>query len=91
MTRRRSTPCTAGIGPLALTRGRDYVVPRDIAELAPDVIRHRLVLSYEALADRVSADEILDRVLERVPQPQRPFVSDAQRYAAPATETQAPV
>jgi MoxR-like ATPase len=65
-------------------------VPQDIAELAPDVIRHRLVLSYEALADRVTADEILDRVLERVPQPQRPFTNDSHRYAAPAAEAQAP-
>lgn len=61
---------------LALTRGRDYVVPYDIAELAPDVMRHRIVLSYEALADHVSADDVLARVLQAVPQPQRPFADD---------------
>src|SRR4051812_44364955 len=61
---------------LALTRGRDYVVPHDIVELAPDVLRHRLVLSYEALADRVSADMIIDRILDAVPRPNRPFEDD---------------
>ena len=61
---------------LALTRGRDYVVPHDIVELAPDVLRHRVVLSYEALADRVSADDLIGRVLESVPRPARPFTDD---------------
>jgi MoxR-like ATPase len=61
---------------LALTRGRDYVVPHDIAELVPDVLRHRVVLSYEALADRVSADDLIGRVLESVPRPTRPFTDD---------------
>jgi MoxR-like ATPase len=70
---------------LALTRSRDYVIPPDIAELAPDVMRHRLVLSYEALADRVTADAIIDRVLEFVPQPQRPFHEDPRLQAASAT------
>jgi MoxR-like ATPase len=87
---RASINLILGARALALTRGRDYVVPQDIAELAPDVIRHRLVLSYEALADRVTADEVLDRVLERVPQPQRPFTNDSQRFAAPAAGAQAP-
>jgi MoxR-like ATPase len=49
-------------------------------------MRHRLVLSYEALADRVTADAIIDAVLEAVPQPQRPFMDESQRFAAPATE-----
>jgi MoxR-like ATPase len=61
---------------LALTRGRDYVVPGDIGELAPDVLRHRIVLSYEALADRVTADNLIDQVLESVPRPARPFTDD---------------
>jgi MoxR-like ATPase len=58
---------------LAFLRGRDYVVPHDVTDLALDVIRHRLVLSYEALADGVSADAILNRILERVPRPTRPL------------------
>jgi MoxR-like ATPase len=67
---------------LALTRGRDYVVPPDIAELAPDVLRHRVVLSYEALADRVSADALIQRVIEVVQRPMRPFTDDPRLAAA---------
>jgi len=73
---RASINLILGARALALTRGRDYVLPQDIAELAPDVLRHRLVLSYEALADRVNADSIIQRVLEVVPSPQRPFTDD---------------
>ena len=50
----------------ALLRGRDYTLPEDLAELAPDVLRHRLVLSYEAHADAVAADEIIRRITARV-------------------------
>jgi MoxR-like ATPase len=59
-----------GARALALLRGRRYVLPQDIRELTKDVLRHRLVLSYEALAEGVQADTILDRVLETTPQPQ---------------------
>ena len=55
---------------LALLRGRDYVVVEDIHALAKDALRHRLVLSYQALAEEVSPDTILDRVLSTVPVPQ---------------------
>jgi MoxR-like ATPase len=55
---------------LALLRGRDYVLPQDLAELAKDAFRHRLVLSYQALAQEVTPDGILDRVLDAVPLPQ---------------------
>ena len=55
---------------LALIHGRDYVVVEDLRALAKDALRHRLVLSYQALAEEVSADAILDRVLEQVPLPQ---------------------
>ncbi len=51
---------------LALLRGRTHVTAADIHDLARDVLRHRLVLSYDALADGVTADELLDRVLEHV-------------------------
>ena len=54
---------------LALVRGRDYVVPEDLQELAKDAMRHRLVLSYQALAEEVSPDTILDAVLAAVPVP----------------------
>jgi MoxR-like ATPase len=55
---------------LALIRGRDYVTIEDVRELAKDALRHRLVLSYEALAESVSPDTILDSVLESVPVPE---------------------
>jgi MoxR-like ATPase len=54
---------------LALMRGRSYVLPQDVFDVAPDILRHRLVLSYEALAQGVSADQILVRVLSTVPAP----------------------
>jgi MoxR-like ATPase len=55
---------------LALLRGRDYVTVEDVRALTKDAFRHRLVLSYQALAENVSADEILDRVLDAVPVPE---------------------
>jgi MoxR-like ATPase len=54
---------------LALLRGRGHVSVGDIRDLAPDVLRHRLVLSYDALADNVTADELLDDVLAAVTEP----------------------
>jgi MoxR-like ATPase len=54
---------------LALLRGRRYVLPSDIHDLAKDVLRHRLVLTYQALADGVTADTILEAALRAVPQP----------------------
>jgi MoxR-like ATPase len=62
---------------LALLHGRRYVVPRDVVELAPDVLRHRLVLSYGALADGISPDTILSRVIGVVPQPGLEMVQEA--------------
>jgi MoxR-like ATPase len=55
---------------LAFLRGRDYVLPNDLDEIALDVLRHRVVLSYEALADDLDADTILTRVLRAVPVPE---------------------
>jgi MoxR-like ATPase len=54
---------------LALLRGRGHVVPDDVRDLAADVLRHRIVLSYDALSDGVTADELLERVLTAVPEP----------------------
>jgi MoxR-like ATPase len=55
---------------LAYIRGRDYVLVPDLTELALDVLRHRLVLSYEALSDDVTADTILTRVMAALPVPE---------------------
>ena len=56
---------------LAFIRGRDYALPHDVIELALDVLRHRLVLSYEALSDEVTADQVLRRVMAALPVPGR--------------------
>jgi len=72
---------------LAMLRGRDYALPQDIQHIAPDILRHRLVLSYDALADNVPADRIIDRVLSTVP---LPTVAPRQN-AVPGTPPGAPV
>ena len=54
---------------LAYLRGREYVMPQDVIDMAPDVMRHRLVLSYEALSEDVSSDQILSTILGRVAPP----------------------
>ena len=51
---------------LALLRGRSYVTREDIRDLAPDVLRHRLVLSYDALSEGVTVDSLLERILAAV-------------------------
>ena len=58
---------------LAFVRGRNYVLPQDVLDMALDVMRHRLVLSYEALSDNVSSDDILNRILDRIPLPVVPL------------------
>ncbi len=67
---RASIALVTGARALAYLRGRHYVLPHDVSELALDVLRHRLVLSYEALADDVDPDTIINRVLGAVPAPE---------------------
>ncbi len=67
---RASINMVLGAKALAFLRGRDYALPADVRELAKDVLRHRIVLSYEALADDVSADALLDPLLAAVALPQ---------------------
>jgi MoxR-like ATPase len=66
---RASLNMVIGARALALLRGRDYVMPEDVRDLAPEVLRHRLVLSYEALADDVTADAIIAQTLAAVEAP----------------------
>ncbi|MFN8467000.1 MAG: MoxR family ATPase [Caldilineaceae bacterium] len=58
---------------LAFVRGRTYALPQDVLDMALDVMRHRLVLSYEALSDGVNADDLLKKVLNRIPMPEVPL------------------
>ncbi len=55
---------------LALLRGRSFVVPQDIFDVAPEVLRHRIILTYDALADGISTDDVVRHVLSNTPQPQ---------------------
>ena len=54
-------------------RGRDYALPEDVRDVALDAIRHRLVLSYEALSDNVESDDILGRLMDAIPMPDVPL------------------
>jgi len=56
---------------LAFLRGRDYVIPADVVDIAPDVLRHRVVPSYEALADGITADRLVADIMRAVPAPEK--------------------
>jgi len=58
---------------LAFVRGRSYVVPQDVVDLALDVMRHRLVLSFEAMSEGISSDTVLKQILARIPLPAQPL------------------
>jgi MoxR-like ATPase len=67
---RASIALVTGARSLAFLHGRDYVLPDDVSELALDVLRHRIVLSYEALADEITADSIITKVRDAVAAPE---------------------
>ena len=77
---RASLGLVAASRALALTRGRDYVLPQDVLDIAVDVLAHRLVLSYDAIADGVPAAHAVRRILQAVPLPQ---VASRQRAGGP--------
>jgi len=54
---------------LAFIRGRDYALPADVVDVAADVLRHRLVPSYEALSEGMTSDSILSQIMRAVPPP----------------------
>ena len=70
---RASINLILGARALAFVRGRDYALPQDVLDLAMDVMRHRMVLSYEALSDNVGADELLAKIIGRIPKPEVPL------------------
>ncbi|MEO8409034.1 MAG: MoxR family ATPase [Propionivibrio sp.] len=77
---RASINLVEGARALAFLRGRDYVLPEDMSELVPDVLRHRLVLSYEAMAEGLTADVLIARLMQHLPSPVKALAS----HAAPA-------
>jgi MoxR-like ATPase len=62
-----------GARALAFLRGRDYALPEDVKDIAPDVLRHRVVLSYEALSEGISADDVVAQVMGAVAAPEKPL------------------
>ena len=64
---------TEGARALAMLRGRSYALPQDMSDIAPDVLRHRLVLSYEALSEGLSPDAVITRIMAKVPAPAKPL------------------
>ncbi len=71
-----------GARALAFLRARSYVLPEDVIDLVPDVFRHRLVLSYEALAEALSPDELIRRIMQKVPAPEKPLEKHVRIAAA---------
>jgi len=58
---------------LAFLRGREYVLPEDVIDVTADVLRHRIVLSYEALSEGITTDQLITRILQAVPAPEKPL------------------
>jgi MoxR-like ATPase len=78
----------SGARALAVLRGRRFVVPQDIFDVAPEVLRHRLLLSYDAIADNVTVDTIITRILSTIPAPHvTPRQDDEQPAMIPPTST----
>jgi MoxR-like ATPase len=64
---------TEGARALAMLRGRSYALPEDMIDLVPDVLRHRVVLSYEALAEGLTADQVVGKIMDKIPAPAKPL------------------
>ena len=67
---------------LAFLRGRDYVLPEDVVHVAPDVLRHRVIPSYEALAEGVTADSLVADIMRAVTPPERVLESHVRAAAS---------
>lgn len=65
-----------GARALAMLRGRSYALPEDMTDLVPDVLRHRVVLSYEGLSEGLSSDALIERIMKQVPPPARPLAPE---------------
>jgi MoxR-like ATPase len=79
---RASINLIEGARALAFLRGRTYVLPEDLTDLIPDVFRHRLVLTYEALAEGRTADHLIRRIMQHLPAPEKPLESHVKLAAS---------
>jgi MoxR-like ATPase len=70
---RASIHLIEGARALAFLRGRAYALPEDVTDLVPDIFRHRMVLTYEALAEGITPDHLIRRVMQRVAAPDKPL------------------
>ena len=71
-----------GARALALLRGRAYALPQDVVDLVPDVLRHRLVLSFEAMSEGLTPDQVIQQILQAVPAPDKPLETHVQISAS---------
>ena len=62
-----------GARAMAMLRGRGYALPEDMVDLVPDVLRHRVVLSYEALSDGLTSDALIQKIMAKIPPPAKPL------------------
>ena len=65
-----------GARALAMLRGRTYALPEDMSDLVPDVLRHRLVMTYDALSEGLTSDTLIGRLMAKVPPPAKPLEHD---------------
>ncbi len=79
---RASIHLIEGARALAFLRGRDYALPEDVIDLVPDVFRHRLVLSYEALSEGLSADVLVGKIMQQIRAPEKPLQTHVKVAAA---------
>jgi MoxR-like ATPase len=73
---RATISLTEGARALALLRGRSYALPEDMTDLIPDILRHRLVLSFEALSEGFTAEQIVGRIMAKIPPPAKPLAHE---------------
>ena len=85
MSPRATINLAEGARALAMMRGRNYVLPQDMADLVPDVLRHRMALSYEALSEGLTADTLVGMLMAKIALPPKPLHHDP--YRSPAHET----
>ena len=76
-----------GARALAMMRGRNYVLPQDMADLVPDVLRHRMALSYEALSEGLTADTLVGMLMAKIALPPKPLHHDPYRGPSHAKAT----
>jgi MoxR-like ATPase len=80
-----------GARALAFLRGRNYALPEDVIDLVPDVLRHRITLTYEAMADGITADSFVERIVKAVPAPAKPLrAANGENFAHPRSGFAAP-